>query len=378
MERPRGERQPAVQRRLTAEMMYLFGRWRSGQQVGDYNRLPDTMQRMYEQDATILAALDDEAAVLDVYKRYDDNRSELSRSCTALAEALLSFRGVHSDGMQDDFVAAPLPQEVLAKIRALRVGDLLASDDEQLAIPSDYNDSAVLDIRKADAVLTDVYLRVWKSADDRKYALTSDPGVEPQYPRDFLAYPANEVAYHYHIEVSFEHYHPTAEIIQESVNLYIDGQGRLGVDRDMYIHGFGGEASDGAFVRALDGVTEQDIAAFADVIAEIVGDQPVSAWRHDQYNDVSDYISRVPNGLMRAYLTEWLDNTSRSYVRRQLAASTMDGSTLHDWLLDPGNSDARDVLMTLVNYDREARNEQARVTPPDSDPVAPWRDRIPR
>jgi hypothetical protein len=374
MERPKGKRQP-VERRVTAEMMYLHDSWQNGRPAGDYGALSDAARQMYEEDAAALIATGGDAALLEVFEAFDKNRSNLSYSCEALANELLKFSSDYSSGSREDFEPAQLPHEVLAKISALRVGALLAGADEQLAIPSGPDGESTLDVRKQDAILTDAYLRVWKYADDRKYTVTSDPGVKPQYPRDYLAYPSSEKAYRYFIQVAFEYYPPTAELLQETLAINMSGDGTLSVERDIYVPGFGGAASEGYYVKTLDDATEEDIAAFADVIAEIVGDEPMPADSRNDYNDVKDYISRVPNGLTRAYLTEWLSNTSRSYVHHQLGASTPDGSTLREALMDPGDTDAHAAIITLVDYDRRFYNEQAQAS---GDGAVPWRDRVMR
>lgn len=377
MERPKGKRQP-VERQVTAEMVYLHDSWQNGRQAGDFSSLSDMARQMYEEDAAALIALGGDTAILEVFDKFDKNRSKLSHSCEALANELLKFSGDYSSGSREDFELALLPHEVLAKIAALRVASLLAGADEQLAVPSGPDDELTQDVRKQDAILTDAYLRVWKYADDRKYTVTSDPGVNPQYPRDYLIYPSNERSYRYFMQIAFEYYHPTAEILQETIGINISGDGSLSVERDIYVPGFGAAASEGYYVKTLDDATEEDITAFADAIAEIVGDEPTPADSRNDYNDVKDYISRVPNGLTRAYLSEWLSNTSQSYVNHQLGASTPDGSTLREALMDPSDTTAHAAIITLVDYDREFHNERAQAGQENDSIATPWRDRVMR
>jgi len=376
MERPRGEKQP-IERRLTAETMYLHDRWRNGQLAGEYAALSAIARQMYEEDAAVLTNLGGEAAILDLFDRYD-TRPQLSYSCEALATEILKFKDRYSDGHYESFDVSLLPWQVIDKLRALRVGSLLAGDEDQLALPSGPNGDSTLDIRKKDATPTDVSLRVWKYAADRKYAVTSDPEIEPQFPRDYLMYPSDETSYQYLMEVILEYYHPTADIIQETIGLYIGKRGQLGVERDMYITGFGAAASEGCYVQSLPDASEQDIAAFADVIAEIVGDVPTPKFSHDEYNDIKDYIRRISNGLTRAYLTEWLDNTSRFHVNSQLSASRIDGTTLRDALVSSNNSSAHDELVSLIDYEREIHNAYIQATSPDGGQGMLWRDRIAR
>ena len=376
MERPNGKKQP-VERRVTAEMVYLYDRWKNGQQPEQYSALPEMARRMYEEDAALLVNLGRQGTILDTYEKYDV-RSDLSRSCEALATELLTLHGGYSNGMQEDFEVVSLPQEVLAKVRSLHAGGLLAEDGEQLAIPSGPDGESTLDIRKHDATLTGVYLRVSKYTADRKYAVTSESGVEPQYPRDYLVYPSDEVAYRYLMEISFEYYHPAARAIQETVGLHVNERGELSVDRDMYVSGFGAAASEGMFAKGFDNITQQDVAALADIIAEIVGDTPTPTRDHDNYDYVKDYIRTVPNGLTRVYLREWLDNTSQPYVWRQLAASTSDGSTLRESLVNATDADAHNAVATLVDYDRQVHNERAQAARLEGVNTALWRDHAQR
>ena len=154
--------------------------------------------------------------------------------------------------------------------------------------------------------------------------------------------------------------------------------GELSVDRDMYVSGFGAAASEGMFAKGFDNITQQDVAALADIIAEIVGDTPTPTRDHDNYDYVKDYIRTVPNGLTRVYLREWLDNTSQPYVWRQLAASTSDGSTLRESLVNATDTDAHNAVATLVDYDRQVHNERAQAARFDGVNTALWRDHAQR
>lgn len=376
MERPRGERQP-VERQLTAEMMYLHDRWRNGQQVASYAALPETAQRMYEEDAAALIRLGRAAAILEIYEKFDA-RSELSQSSEALANELLKFHGDYWDGCREDFEIDLPPHEVLTKIQALRIGEALAGDNEQLAAESAEEDSAAPGIRKQDALLTEVCLRVCKYAEDKKYAVTSEPGVQPQYPRDYLVYPSSETAYRYFMEVVFEYSHPSAEIIQETVGLYIGPTGNLSVKRDMFITGYSDETNESRYANTMTDVGDEDIAAFADTIAELVGDTPTPTDSRTDYDGLKSYIYSVPNGLARLYLREWHHNTSSSYVRRHLFARASGGSTLARSLSDPYDTDAQEALATLVNYDRQLHNEQARAAAQNGKTMPIWRDYVQR
>ena len=379
MERPKGAWKP-VQRQVTGEVMYIQDRWQNGQQVGDYAELPTNARRMYEEDAALLVNLGGKPSVFYTYEEHDRARSELSHSCEALAEELLKFRGSYSDGSQEMFSTPLLPREVYAKLMQLRAAEILAADTEQLAKPSDFDEGDEFDVRKADGVLTDASVRVWKYGARQKRVITSESGVEPQYPRDFLTYPSNEAAHSYLVEVCFEYYHPNVDVISETIGLYINEEGALTVVRDMYVPGLSAAASEGQCRKVLADASQLDIATFADFIAEIVGDEPAPMWSHNNYDDIRDYINRVANGLTRAYLTEWLDNTSSSHVRWNLSRRFIDGLALRDALMDSYNPHVHDEIVEIVNSERRLHNArvEAELASTGSDPASPWRDRIER
>jgi hypothetical protein len=373
MERPRGEKL-VIQRQITGELMYIQDCWENNLQVNEFADLPPFARRAYEEAAATVNEQGGKPSVMAVLEHYDGARSELSRSCEALADELLRS----SDGSHEEIWVAMRPHEALERLQNLAVGRVLVGNDVQLADPYREGDGLELDIRKSNSLLTDVSLSVWKHGVNRKCAIVTEPGVEPSYPLDYLPYPTNEDAHQSQIGVAFAYYHPQEGHLSEMIWLYIDEFGNLSVFREMFVSRFGFASSEGAYNESLEDIPEHEIAAFADYIAELVGDGPISM-RDREDDSLTHTINRIPDQLSRAYAQEWIDNMSPEHVRALLMGRfDATGSSLLDDLMDPVNTAAREALVELVNGDRAQHVDRCRAGEQAGITIEPWRDRIVR
>jgi len=373
MERPRGEKL-VVQRQVTGELMYIQDCWQNNLPVNEFADLPPLARRAYEEIAASVNEQGERPSVMAVLEHYDGARSELSRSCEALVDELLRSSGES----REEIWVATRPREALEKLQNLAVGRALIGDDVQLADPYREGDGSELDIRKSNSLLTGVSLSAWRHGVERKRAVVTEPGVEPNYPRDYLPYPTNEDAHQSQLDVAFAYYHPQEGHLSEMITLYIDEFGNLSIFREMFVSRFSFASSEGAYSEGLEDVSEDEIAAFADYIAELIGDEPISM--RDRRDDGLVYtINRIPDPQSRVYAQEWIDNMPFEHVRAllmgQLGAT---GSSLLDDLMDPANTAARETLMELVNGDRSNHAMRRQDAEQSGIAIEPWRDRIER
>lgn len=358
MERPKGEVEPRV-RAVTGEVMYLDEARRLGSDPKQWpDDLSDMAIQLYEEEAAIANDRDWRPPILDEYESYDREIDELSASCAALAEELLKLKEPDSQWTFETFVIEEAPQEVLEKLKQTRVGEVLAGDDEQLAIPSNGEYYPVLDIKKQDMKLAGVSLRVFGWS-DRKYIFTNKPGEQYQYPQNCLVYPSDEKSKWYSLELTFAYDHPEAGAVNEEVQLSIGQRGDLSIHRQIWASPYAETGYEGHLGKGLEDTTDEDIAAFADLVAEIVGDEPEAVW-HRNERVLAAYIDTVPSETARKYLGEWLTNMHASQILGDLQYTAVGDKRLayalkHDELAKQG----LEVLAAKVGEHRARRNELA-------------------
>jgi len=143
----------------------------------------------------------------------------------------------------------------------------------------------------------------------------------------------------------------------ETVALNIDASGDLHIFRTVDMQDYEQAGRSDYKSKVLDDASEADVAAFADLLAAIVGDNPETVLQRDE-RQFREAIARVPNELSRDYLNEWMVNTSVTYVRLQALNTQRDGKTFLDTLIDPETvSSAHKQLVAKVEAARSRRRE---------------------
>lgn len=301
---------------------------------------------------------EDTSEVMYLDEAYDCKIDELSARCTALAEELLTLKEPGSPSMLEYIVVRRTPQEVIEKLKHIRVGEVLAGDDEQLAIQSD-DYYPKLDIKKQDMTLADVSLCVVGSM-----------------------YPFDERMKWYSLELSFSYDHPEIGIVDETVTLSIGQCGELSMYRQIAASPYAEAGYEGHAEKGLNDITGEDIAAFVDLIAEIVGDEPM-AMRQRNDRELAAYSDTVPSEIARMYLREWRANMGAFRILRDLQNTAVGGESLayalkHNELAEQG----LETLAAKVDDHRARRNELAADKKRSMEwfgyETMPWRDLIDR
>lgn len=279
MERPKGERAP-IAREVTGGIVYLDDMWRKNLPAKEYpDELSDQEVEKYKERAADLRQRGIRPPIMDEYEQYDTVADDLKLSCVALAEALHALRKPGARLSYESIEVENTPQEVLDMVRASGAGKLLKPDDAQLAFESDGSHYPKLDVKKQDATLTGVSLTVfgWSSP---KVVFTNDENEPYEYPRDYLAYPSNEESMTYEIQLSFLYNHPETTFT-EKISLSIGDitNSSLSLSSNVWISEYAETGYEGHMGELLEDVTDEDIAGFADIIAEIVGDNPKATWQ---------------------------------------------------------------------------------------------------
>lgn len=379
MERPKA-RAELVKREVTGEIVYLNTMRELGQAPETYpDDIPDVDLQMYEAKAGLYQSRGDRPGIMDAYEKYEKEISEdLGASCAGLADELLKHKDPESPLTYEDFIVSTPATEVLESLKKLRAGELLAADDEQLAVLSGGEYYPVLDIKKQNSRLLDVTIRVsgWS---DVKYLFTNKPGEQRQYPQDYLRYPSNEKSHWYELDLIFSYEYPDSDsgYFNETVSLYIGQRGDLSLSSDIWAATYAETGYEGHGGKSLDGRSDEDVAAFADLIAKLVGDEPETIG-HFNLKVLARYIDKVASEQSRVYLGEWLLNSHAAQVSYDLEATSVGDQSLLKALLDPEHAtEAHKVLVENVDEMRQSRNELAADTERTAlygTKLEPWHD----
>jgi hypothetical protein len=287
MERPQAKHQ-TIQRDITGEIVYLDEMRRQNIAPKPFHTLGNTAIQMHTAQADTYTD-GTRPAIMDEYEHYDYQPSEAVTSCKALADELLMFKKAGSPFTFVDIVVEPSAAAVLDKLRATTTGHILADEDKQLAIPSDGEYYPILDIRKQNAKLVDVRLRVW-GWNNEKYIFTNNEDEQYTYPDHALVYPSDEKSSTRQLEISFGYNDQEAGSFSESVSLYLSADGSARISSNVWAAAYAETGYEGHDGSALNNVTDRDIAAFGDLVAEIVGDKPqsVSMQIDSQLHDLTE------------------------------------------------------------------------------------------
>lgn len=382
MERPRVQEQMTRQREVTGEVVYLDAMRQAGQWPEPYEAIPDMAIQLYEAQAASYRENGIRPAILDEYSLYDRPTPPLEASCIALADELLAHKAPDSPVTFVDIVAEMPAQEVLERLQRSPAGALLASDDEQLAIASDGSYYPVLDIRKSDATLTGVGVRIWGW--DYEKSVFTDQDDEPyDHNKHVLVYPSDEKTRVRELQITFMYDHPASHF-QESILLRVDSQGP-DLYRNVYVTEYMETGYEGHAGKGLKHGKKQAVAEFADLVAEIVGDTPESV-AESKIRAYLEYEQRVIIPESSAYLREWVENSWAGQVMydlRRLRVDAAPGSdiTLYEALtMQQHVQEAHTVLVNHVNNKRAERNRSARNKKLAEvfGTIEPWVDLVPR
>lgn len=309
MERPKIEKKP-IEREVTGEIVYLDEMRHRAEFPKDYcNNLPETTREMFDQEADMHRQLGSRPEIMDLYDEYDERLSDTEASCIALADELLALKDPKDTlTFVDICVDMPAP-DVLNKVKNSKAGELLAADDAQMAIESNGEYYPILDMRKESAKLLGASLRVWGWNNER-WSFTNTDDEERDPPRDLLAFPSDEKLTQRQLEIAFTYQSQsdTKDTFTESVSLVVNNAGGSSIDSNVssmaYAEtGYEGHGGDTAY-----DISDDDIAVFGDLVAEIVGDVPESiGMRQDRrLRELSD---NAANDEARRAIQELIDAT---------------------------------------------------------------------
>ncbi len=365
MERPQGSWQPP-QRQMTGEVLYFQDAQANGQRIAEFSKLPESAQQQFEKDAQTMRSLGAKSDLLLLYEQHDIAPSPLSVSCRALAEALLALEGSEGENNHANVRVVMDSSEILDKLSTLRIAELIAPADEQLALPPESAEAEEVDFKKVDARFIGVGLDIWHEVQPR------NDGMPPES----MPYPADEKSHRFSLDLSLQYLHPVHGSIVETLSLHIDSAGGIMLASQIESPVYEQAMANGYKAKKLESVTDTDTAAFADLIAEVVGDEPETVAQHSN-RTFRETVAQMPNTLSQRYIQEWLNNTSDKYVRMLVRLTSVEGRKLQDLLLDPETADqAHEVLVGFVEADRTRRlTAQA---DGHQHPNGPWLDLVER
>lgn len=363
MERPKissvkKERQP------TGEIMYLDEMRRQAEFPKDYVQdTSDMAKQMFETEADMAKAHGVRPEIMDLYDEYDACFSLTEASCVALADELLALKDSENRLTFVDICVDQPADEVLEKLAAIKAGELLNSDDEQLAIESNGEYYPILDYKKQDAKLVGVGLRAWGSDHDR-YLFTNDENEQRTPRRDVLVFPSGEkqtlrqleISFTYRSEKQFEN--ESERFFTESISLFTDNNGGSHFSSEVSAMAYAETGYEGHRHGQLYEINEQDIAAFGDLVAEIVGDKPESvAMRQERY--LTESIDAAVSEKVRGAIQELADLTWPAQMTYYLSLKPK-GSTKHLGALMRSEENT-DIVMAeiqpILDQWREAHTE---------------------
>jgi hypothetical protein len=234
---------------------------------------------------------------------------------------------------------------------------MLSEEAEQLAIPSDGTYYPILDIRKQNAELVGVGLRVW-GWDDTKYVFTNKDGEPYEYPKHALVFPSNEKSSTRQLELSFGYKDATAGEFSESISLYLSADGSAAISSNIWAMAYAETGYEGHAGSSLHNLTDDDIAAFGDLIAEIVGDTPmcVSAKIEQQLLELTDTAATPSAKQAICDLIEATWPAQASYLLNTLVDD--EDQTLAQQLCDKTTADTTAEKVNAITKEWEARRQK--------------------
>ncbi|HET8884349.1 MAG TPA: hypothetical protein VFM68_02665 [Candidatus Saccharimonadales bacterium] len=312
MERPKIKNLPK-KRDVTGEIVHLDTMRRNGVGYpGKFSDLSGMAIDMRNCEAGMYESAGTRPEIMDLYDEYDSCLSDTEASCIALANELLALKDEKNILTFVDICVDEPASEVLTKLKSTKAGELLTADDEQLAMESDGEHYPILDMRKEQADLVGVGLRVW-GWDHRKYTYTDNDGKKSDPQKDLLFYPEDEKMAERKLEIDFLYRNRQSssdgsDDFTETVSLMIDEYGDSYLSRSVSSMAYTEMGYEGHHHAILDDIEGADIAAFGDLVAEIVGDEPESTGMR-QSRHLAEMIDGISSDQTRGVVQELLDKT---------------------------------------------------------------------
>jgi hypothetical protein len=292
MERPKVTVE-SRKREVTGELVYLNEMKRANQSPAAYDSLSDMAIQLYETEAEIHQQYGTQPEIITLLEQYDEQLSDTEVSCVALADELLALKDEKDKAWSFvDIVIDQAPDQLLAKIKATRIGQVLADDNEQLAMPSDGSYYPVLDVTKATSKLVGVGLCVW-GWDYEKYVFTNEDDEKYEHPKHVLVYPAEEKKISRQLELQFSYRTADGGGLCESVSLCAGDGAHAGIVRSVWMSAYAETGYEGHNHARLEQCTDEDMGAFGDIIAEAVGDVPESVVMR-QLRLLQELVDKLP------------------------------------------------------------------------------------
>lgn len=312
MERP-NVRNQLKNREVTAEIVYLDTKRRNGEGYPTkFEDIPDMAIEDYGVEAGMYGAAHMRPEIMDLYEEYDSRLTDTETSCIALADELLALKEESSPLTFIDICVDMPAADVLRKMQAIKAGELLTNDDEQLAIESNGEYYPILDMKKENADLVGVGLRVW-GWDHDKYIYVDSNNEERDYKRDLLVYPAGEKSAQRQLEVTFAYCNRLpandgSNHFNESISLTINQFSGSSLSRSVQAMAYAETGYEGHLHANLKHIQEADIAAFGDLVAEIVGGEPESL-RMRQDRQLAEVVAGAVNESAKSAAQELINVT---------------------------------------------------------------------
>lgn len=309
MERPNVKNQPR-KREVTGEIVYLDLVRRMGEIPKKFDDLSEMAIDMYSNDAGFYESQGKRPEIMDLYEEYDPRISDVETSCIALADELLALKEKDDSWTFIDLCVDKPAADVLHRLQTIKAGELLTGDDEQLAIKSNGEYYPILDMRKSQADLAGVGLRVW-GWDHEKYVFTDIDAEKKAPKRDYLTYPADEKLAQRQFEINFIYASHSAakdgsDQFSESISLTISESGGSSLSRSISSMVYAETGYEGHNHATLKDIQESDIAAFGDLVAEIVGDNPESiSMRQDR--ELAEMMNAMVSEAAKGIAQELID-----------------------------------------------------------------------
>lgn len=379
MERPKVELR-STKRDVTGEVVYLDDMRRAGQQPKPYLELSDAAIQMYENQADLYTAQGIRPEIIDAYELCTPELTPLEASCREMIRELsqcndeperFTFVNLHTDFT---------PEDVLSRLQAMSAGELLADSDEQLAMPPN-GYWPEMDIKKSDSQLVEASLTVWQW---HAPGITRDPTVpKSEYgPRSLLYFPSDELQEWGQLDVNLVYVHPQAGVLVETVSLYQGIAGNISLHSKVWMSVYAETGYEGHGGKSGE-YGDEAIAEFADLVAELVGDEPISQAEHEE-RQFEEYLKQLVIPDSRLYLGEYADNVPLSQILYDLEHLEIDSMSLREALVDERHAKAAQVLLVeRVNAQRLEHNRRASEWTAEQEQLwgvtlEPWHDQVAR
>lgn len=276
-----------------------------------------------------------EAEIKTPTDQYDYEVEPVSADMIALTDALLEHKDTTSSLTFVDIVVSASREEALARLTSSRAGELIAHEDEQLAIESAGDYYPQLDIRKKKGAFTGVSVRAW-GWNDPKYRYTDLNKEEVTYPREFKEY-EGEVDKTRQLDISL-HYAIGGTTVVETITMYGSsiGHDMPLIGREVWVSAYAETGYEGHKAKRLENVTKKDVYELLDIVAEIVGDTPES------YRELQVKQLNVLRSALEVHGEGWIIDTllKNSYPAQvlydlKLARDNLQGSSLEEAISNP-------------------------------------------